>query len=79
MTIKPTSLTIQLGARIKELRELKGMKQKTLAERASLDAGYLSRLEHGTTDPDTTVKARIAKALGISLSKMLEGIGPNAR
>jgi transcriptional regulator with XRE-family HTH domain len=77
--IKPTSLTIQLGARIVELREEKGLNQKTLAARADLDAGYLSRVEHGKTDPDTTVKSRIARALGISLSTLLEGVGPSPR
>lgn len=77
--IKPTSLTIQLGARIKELREEKGFNQKTLAVRADVDAGYLSRVEHGKTDPNTTVKSGIAKALGVSLSKLLEGVGPNPR
>jgi transcriptional regulator with XRE-family HTH domain len=75
--IKPTSLTRQLGARVAELRTEKGWKQKELAARAELDGAYLSRLEHGKMDPNTTVKAAIAKALGISLSTLLEGVGPN--
>ncbi|MGH7942839.1 MAG: helix-turn-helix domain-containing protein [Limisphaerales bacterium] len=45
-----------------------------MAERASLHSTYLSSLECGHRNPTLNVLAALARALSISLSKLLDGI-----
>jgi transcriptional regulator with XRE-family HTH domain len=60
-----------MGTRLKKLREAKGMSQAALAEKADLSRGYLLRLEAGRQDPTLGTLERLAKALGVSLKKLI--------
>ena len=50
------------------------MTQETLAEKADLDRTYISDIERGTRNPGIKNVVRLAKALGIASSKLMEGI-----
>jgi transcriptional regulator with XRE-family HTH domain len=58
--------------RLKRLREGKGLSQTTLAEKAGISRGYLARLEAALQDPTLTVIERLAKALGVRVTKLLD-------
>jgi transcriptional regulator with XRE-family HTH domain len=60
-----------MGKRLKKLREAKGMSQAALAEKADLSRGYLLRLEAGRQDPTLGTLERLAKALDVSLRKLI--------
>ena len=55
------------GRALKILREKRGLKQKELAEKASLDASYVSQIENGKRIPGTPAVDAIAKALDVPL------------
>jgi transcriptional regulator with XRE-family HTH domain len=65
-----TSVTLpQLGARIQQLRERRGMTQQQLADAAKLSLVYISKLEQGQrTSPSLPALNRIARALGARLN-----------
>jgi transcriptional regulator with XRE-family HTH domain len=63
------------GFSVKRLRETKGFTQENLAERAGLDRTYLSDIERGTRNPGVKNVVCIAKALGVSASRLMEGVG----
>ena len=42
---------MQIGAKLKELRILKGLPQEELADRTELSKGFISQLERDLTSP----------------------------
>jgi len=64
----------RLGAKIKRLRETKNWSQSDLTRAAGLTHGLVSRLEDGTGNPGLNTLAAIAKALGVTISELVEGI-----
>ncbi|MBI5686715.1 MAG: helix-turn-helix transcriptional regulator [Verrucomicrobia bacterium] len=62
-----------LGRNVRHHREARGMTQEKLAERANLDPTYISGIERGLRNPGIKNVARIAKALGITTAKLVEG------
>ena len=52
-----------LGAKIKEIRENKGLNRKQLGKLAGLSDQQIRRIEQGTSDVSAIVLARIAQAL----------------
>ena len=63
-----------LGWRVRQLREAKGWTQEILAGRAGLDRSYIAGIEAGLRNPSTKALAKIARALGIKLSVLFEGV-----
>lgn len=61
----------QIGMKLRQLRDAKGMSQATLANKARISREHLSRLEGGRYDPSVGVVQRLAKALGVSLTELL--------
>ncbi|WP_075306432.1 helix-turn-helix domain-containing protein [Hyalangium minutum] len=55
------------GRALKKLREKRNLKQKELAEKAALDASYVSQIENGKRVPSTAAVEAIAKALDVPL------------
>ena len=64
----------QLGMRIRYLRKQKGMSQLDLALEADINKNYISDLERGSRNPSILVLEKIAKALGVSLEILFQGI-----
>ncbi|HEY9008499.1 MAG TPA: helix-turn-helix domain-containing protein [Ohtaekwangia sp.] len=56
---------IHIGRKVARLRELRGIKQETLAESLGISQQAVSKLEQSETIEDTTL-ARIAKALNVT-------------
>jgi transcriptional regulator with XRE-family HTH domain len=71
---KPTSLTLQLGAKVAKLRRSKELTQRQLEELAGFHQGYISRVEHGLIQPEFETLAAIAKVFEITLSRLVSGI-----
>jgi transcriptional regulator with XRE-family HTH domain len=62
----------QIGMKLKQLRETKGFSQATLARRAKITREYVNKLEAGRYDPTVGVLQRLAKALGVPVTALLE-------
>jgi len=56
--------TTHIGKKISRLRELRGMKQETLAEQLGISQQAVSKMEQSEQVEDLTLE-RVAKALGI--------------
>ena len=56
------------------LREERGLRPGQLAEAASMDPNYLWRIEAGRQNLSLRNVARLAKALGVTLAALLDGI-----
>ncbi len=61
-----------LGVNVRHHRKLRGMTQEQLAAAADMERGYVSDLERGTRNPSVAALGRIAKALGVQPSVLLE-------
>jgi len=57
----------RIGARIRQIREEKGIEAKQLALLANIDAGNLCRIEQGRYSVGLDILAKIAKALGVKV------------
>ncbi|NLT06002.1 MAG: helix-turn-helix domain-containing protein [Solirubrobacterales bacterium] len=62
---------IQVGERVRALREAMGLSLRGLAERSGVSAQMLSQVERGETSPTLAVAARIAAGLELTLSQLL--------
>lgn len=64
------SLT-QLGTRVREERQSRGLSLDTLSSRARVSRSMLSAIERGTKAPTVLVLDRVATGLGTSLARLL--------
>jgi len=71
---KHDPILIAFGQSVRKHRDAKGFSQEVLAEKADLDRTYISDIERGMRNPGIKNVVRIAKALGISLSQLTNGI-----
>jgi transcriptional regulator with XRE-family HTH domain len=62
----------QIGMKLKRVRESKGLSQATLAQRAKITREYVNKLEAGRYDPTVGVLQRLAKALSVPVTALLE-------
>ena len=60
-----------LGQRIRELRVRRNWTQDALAERAGVSKAMLSKVERGENNPTLVVAAKIAAALGLTMSQLI--------
>ncbi len=58
--------------RLKTLRAKRGWTQKQLATRAGISHGYLARLELGMQDPTLTILEKLARALRLTVGKLVD-------
>ena len=71
----PRSKTLAtFGLNVRKRREHLGLSQNQAAEKADLDPTYISGIERGVRNPSLVSIARIAKALGFSVSELCEGV-----
>ena len=64
----------EVGRLIRKHRIAKGWSQEELADRASVHRTFVSSIERGVRNPTVTSLHRIASALGLTVSEMLEGL-----
>ena len=58
---------IEIGSKIRELRNQKGLTQEELADRCELSKGFISQLENDLTSPSIATLVDILQCLGTSL------------
>ena len=61
-----------LGVNVRHYRKLKGMTQEQLAVEAGMERSYVSDLERGTRNPSVVALSRLADALEVKPSTLLE-------
>lgn len=71
---KRDSLLSSLGQNVRRQREVRGLSQEKLAEKASLDPTYISGIERGLRNPGIKNVARLAKALGFTTADLCKGV-----
>ncbi len=62
------------GLNVRKRRESRGLTQESAGEKADLDPTYISGIERGVRNPSLLSICRLAKALGISVSELVEGV-----
>lgn len=70
----PDDLRRRFGDRVRALREAGGRSQEALAHDAGMHRTYLGGIERGRRNPTLVNVDRLARALGVSLAEMFEGI-----
>ncbi|MEI3613600.1 helix-turn-helix domain-containing protein [Pseudogracilibacillus sp. SO30301A] len=74
---------INIGKRIKNLRETSDISARKLAQMTNLDPSQISKIERGGSKPSLDALERICKALNISLSEFFSevevGLPPEQR
>ena len=63
---------MDIGKKIKTIREAKGMTAKEVISAVSMGAPMYSRIENGVNEPSLSTLEKIAKALGIKLSDFFD-------
>ena len=61
-----------MAAKLKALREQRGLTQEQLSEKSGVSRTYLARLETGRQDPTLSTLEKLAKALGVKVGRLLE-------
>lgn len=64
----------KFGLNVRRRREGLGLTQERAGEKAELDPTYISGIERGIRNPSLLSIVRIAKALGVSVSELCEGV-----
>lgn len=60
---------MEIGAKLKELRVLKGLTQEELADRAELSKGFISQVERELTSPSIATLIDILQCLGTTIGE----------
>jgi len=63
------------GSVLRERREAAGISQEQLADRAGLHRTYVSLIERGKRTASIEVLRRVASALGVRMSELIEETG----
>src|SRR5690242_13842464 len=66
------SIRVQVGQRIRELRQTKKWSLEVLGEKADLHPGYVGGIERGERNVSIDNLAKIASAFDLSLAELLE-------
>jgi transcriptional regulator with XRE-family HTH domain len=62
----------QIGMKLKKARRAKGLSRYALAKEAGVSREYITKLESGRSDPTVGMLQRLAKALGVPVTALLE-------
>ena len=65
---------LQLGKRIRSMREERGISQEKLADLAHIHRNYISQIEGGKRNLSFYNVVKLARALRVSPSKLIETI-----
>jgi transcriptional regulator with XRE-family HTH domain len=64
----------RFGRRLRELRTKAGFSQEAFADQCDLDRTYISGIERGRRNVSLRNIENIAKALGISIRDLMQGV-----
>jgi quercetin dioxygenase-like cupin family protein/DNA-binding Xre family transcriptional regulator len=62
------AISVNVGERLRELREARNISMRTLASRSGLSANALSMIERGKASPSVSTLYKLADALGVSIT-----------
>ncbi len=62
----------RLGSNVKNLRLKKGWSQEDFADRSDIHRTYVSDIERARRNPTITIVEKLAKALEVHASKLIE-------
>jgi transcriptional regulator with XRE-family HTH domain len=65
-------ITVQVGFRIRLLREARGLSQEKLAELAGLHRVYVGQVERGEKCPTIITLDKIAGAMGVEIADLVK-------
>lgn len=65
---------VQLGDRVRRLREERGWSQEGFAHEGCLGRSFAGAIERGEKDVRLSTLIKLARALGVTLSQLLKGI-----
>ena len=71
---KRDPVLVVFGQNVRQRRVARCFTQEVLAERANLDRTYISDIERGTRNPGIKNVVRLARALGTTSAKLMEGV-----
>lgn len=69
-----TEILKKLGDRIRMARDMQKITQEELAERAGLHRTYIGMIERGEKNITILSLEKVSKALGLSLSNLINGL-----
>ena len=75
----PAAPELQLGPRIRALRQARGFTLRELAERAGVTESFLSQVEREVTSPSIASVQRIAHALDLAIAELFVEEAPHGR
>src|SRR4029079_11673055 len=75
----PASTELQLGPRIRALRQARGDTLRELAQRAGVTESFLSQVEREVTSPSIASVQRIARALDLAIAELFVEEAPLGR
>ena len=62
------AVSVNIGERLRELREARNISMRTLATKSGLSANALSMIERGKASPSVSTLYKLAEALGVSIT-----------
>ena len=68
MDLQRDALSVDVGIRLRELREARKTSMRSLATRSGLSANALSMIERGKTSPSVSTLYKLADALGVPIT-----------
>src|SRR6266542_5120818 len=71
--------SVDVGGRLRELREHRGDSLRALALRAGLTPSFISQIERGVAQPSVSTLFRIAAALEIPVAEIFHEVSPTSR
>ena len=69
MSTEHEALSVNVGVRLRELREARGASMRALAVKSGLSANALSMIERGNTSPSVSTLYKLADALDIPITE----------
>jgi transcriptional regulator with XRE-family HTH domain len=71
---KDANIAVRFGARLRELRQTRGLSQEAFATACGLDRTYISGIERGKRNVSLRNIEVLANALGITISQLMKGL-----
>ena len=68
VTYQREAASVDVGLRLKELREARNISMRTLATKSGLSANALSMIERGRTSPSVSTLYKLSDAMGVSIT-----------
>ena len=65
---------IRLGQRCRLLRKARGLSQMDIVRHHDFSLSHFQKIERGVLDPRMTTLKKLAEALGVTVSQLLDGV-----